>query len=180
MNREEFKKIVMALNSVYTGDNFIPTQTAFDMWYESLKDLSYNQVAYAAKMYIQTNHFPPRPSDLRTIIADCKTTQMDYGEGWNEVQTAIRRYGYMREQEALDSMSDITREVVKRLGFQNLCMSPEGDQTNRANFRMIFQQLQEREKQHAVLSPDLQLETAAMQMEYLENRKAGLIEEKGA
>ena len=172
MEREEFKKIVMALNAVYVGDNFIPTQTAFDMWYEALKDLSYQQATFAAQKYIQTNHFPPRPADLRAIVAEAEDGTKDYGDAWEEVTTAIRRYGYMREREALASMDELTRRAVQNMGYQNLCMS-ESPMTDRANFRTIYETLAKRSRERAVVSPAIQ---AAMDRMRIEGKGAPALE----
>lgn len=155
MTREEFAKIVKGLNVVYASDNFISDQSAFDIWYYCLSDLSYQQLSMAAQKYMQTNHFPPKPADLREIVVEIETPVQDYGEAWQEVQTAIRRYGYMREADALASLSPITRKVVEQLGWNTICMAQEGDQTQRANFRMIYQNLEHRAKEAAQLSPQL-------------------------
>jgi hypothetical protein len=67
----------------------------------------------------------------------------DWGNGWEQVENAIRYYGTYRASEALESFDEVTREVVKRLGFNNLCLS-ENVQADRANFRMIYEQLAQR------------------------------------
>lgn len=67
---------------------------------------------------------------------------------------AIRHFGSYREEEALESMSDLTRNVVRRLGFRNLCMS--GNVTaDRANFRAIYEQMAEKEHTTKQIQPKL-------------------------
>ena len=60
---------------------------------------------------------------------------------------AIRRYGYMQEPEALGILDEITRKCVKRIGYQNICMS-ENITADRANFRMIYEQEENRVRQN--------------------------------
>ena len=76
------------------------------------------------------------------------------GEAWQEVLNAIRKYGSYQEKEALESMDETTRRVVNRLGFRNICTSEE-IQVDRANFRMIYEQEVQREKQDAQIPPKL-------------------------
>ena len=67
------------------------------------------------------------------------------------------------EAEALESMDEITRQAVKRLGFKNLCLS-ESQMTDRANFRMIYEQVAERKKKEAQLPESLRLELNKIKM----------------
>lgn len=154
LTREEFRLIVKGLKAVYNEQNFISTQAAFDIWYDSLNDLTYQELSYAAQKYIQTGHFAPKPADLREIISSAKNPVRMYGDAWEDVMMAIRRYGYMREQDALESLDPLTRKAVQNLGYQNLCMS-ESPETDRANFRMIYEQLSAREKEDNAIAPAL-------------------------
>ena len=48
----------------------------------------------------------------------------------------------------MESFDPITRQCVERLGFNQICMS-ENISADRANFRMIYEQLAERRRQEA-------------------------------
>ena len=78
-----------------------------------------------------------------------------WSDGWEEVLRAISKYGMYSETEALQSMSELTRKAVKRLGFKSICIS-ENIMADRANFRMIFEQLSDRESTAQQLPADLQ------------------------
>lgn len=166
MTREEFAKIVAALKTVYGEEGFIKNQMAFDVWYDNLQDLPYRDAMFAAKKYMQTGHFAPKPADLREIVASAKSQIMDYGDAWMNVMNAIRRYGYMRETEGLASLDPLTRRAAANIGWQNLCMS-ESPETDRANFRMIYEQLTAREKEREQISPAVQQIMAQMWTENL-------------
>lgn len=152
MTREEFGKVVAVLKTVYGEEQFIKTQYSFDVWYELLKDLSYKDCMTAAQKYMQTEHFAPKPADLRKVIADGKEPVKDYGDAWMDVQLAIRRFGYMREREGLASLDPMTRKAAENIGWMNLCQSTNQD-TDRANFRMIYERLSDRQKEINLISP---------------------------
>ena len=48
----------------------------------------------------------------------------------------------------MESFDPITRQCVERLDFKQICMS-ENISADRANFRMIYEQLAERRRQEA-------------------------------
>lgn len=73
-------------------------------------------------------------------------------------------------------MDAITRKCVKRLGFQNLCVS-ENITADRANFRMIYEQEQKAQKELRQLSPALQEQKRNFQQ--LEVQTMKQLERKG-
>lgn len=146
MTRDEFKILAKGMKAVFTQPTFLPDADAFNIWYSLLKDLEYQVAQAAIQKYMLTNKFPPTIADIREHAASVRTGEKPlWSDGWEEVLRAIRRYGSYRETEALNSMSEITRTAVQRLGFRNLCMS-ENIMADRANFRMIFEQLADREQ----------------------------------
>ncbi len=150
MTREQFGILVKGMKAVYTSERFIPDQNSFNVWYQLLGDLDYNMVNIAIQKYMLTEKFPPTIADIRGMAADTFSPVLDWGEGWEEVGRAIRRYGMYREQEALDSMTEITRRVVRRLGFKSLCTS-ENETADRSNFRQIFEQEAKRSKEDSLM-----------------------------
>ena len=146
MPRDQFKILVKGMKAVYTQETFIPDADAFQIWYALLGDLDYRVLNAAIQKYMLTNKFPPTIADLREIAATIENGETpDWGEAWESVLRAIRRYGSYGEAEAIASLDEITRSVVRRLGFRNLCMSENINQ-DRANFRMIYEQVSERAK----------------------------------
>ena len=151
MEREQFKVLCKGMKAVYTQATFLPDADAFNVWFALLGDLEYPVLNAAIQKYMVTNKFPPTIADLRELATTiCIGDLPDWGEGWEKVLHAIRFYGYYRESEALATMDELTKTCVKRLGWRNLCMS-ENNNHDRANFRMIYEQLQERTKKESVL-----------------------------
>jgi len=173
LEREQFKILCKGMKAVYTQATFLPDADAFNVWFALLGDLEYPVLNAAIQKYMLINKFPPTIADLREIATSISIGDVpDWGEGWEKVLQAIRRFGYYRESEAMQTMDQLTQTCVKRLGWRNLCMSENSNQ-DRANFRMIYEQLAERTKKEATLPISLnntikQLNAAAVKQ--IENK----------
>ena len=89
--------------------------------------------------------------EIREITAELVNGKApDWGEGWADVQKAIRRYGWCREKEALDSLSPASRQAAERIGWRDICNS-ENPETLRAQFRQIYQAETQRQHKDACL-----------------------------
>lgn len=169
MKREEFKILVKAMKAVYTKPDFIPDADAFNVWYSLLQDLSYMQAQVAIQRHMTESKFPPTIADIREKAEIVSIdAPKDWSDGWEEVLKAIRKYGRYREDEALENMSEVTKRAVQRLGFQEICNS-ENITADRANFRMIYEQIQEREQKEARMPAYLKELIQRAQLELKEN-----------
>ena len=93
-----------------------------------------------------TNKFKPTVAELREIYTELVSpTISDWSEGWEQVSKAIGHCGMYQEKAAMESFDEIIREVVKRLGFQNICLS-ENIVADRARFAEIYQAIQRRKR----------------------------------
>lgn len=172
MNTKEFSMFAMAIRTYYPKENILPNQQAMELWYRELQDIPYDVIEAGLRQWVATNKWSPSIAEIREITSTVQHGSIpDWGEGWEQVLKAIRMYGSYRIQEAMDSFDPITRQCVERLGFRNICMS-ENINHDRANFRMIYEQLQERKKK------DLQLPFTVKQ-KILEIRNSGLLIEGG-
>ena len=102
MTRDEFKKIVKGLKSIFSDPKFIADQDAFDMWYALLKDLDYEVASMATQAYMQTEKFSPTPADIRRYasqITSPLTNDMSEVEAWGMVSKAICNSLYHSEEE---------------------------------------------------------------------------------
>lgn len=155
ISREQFANLIKGMKSVYAQQSFMPDKDSFDVWYEILKDISYEVLSAAIMKYMSTQHFAPTPSDIRALCVDVTTgTKTDFGVGWQQVLRAIHTYGMYQKEEALQSFDEITRQCVERLGWQQLCTSEDVDH-DRANFRMIYESIQSRHREENQLSVSL-------------------------
>ena len=163
MKYDEFIRLVKGMKSIWTKADFLPDKDAVGMWYALLKDLPYEQASVAVQKYAMTNKFAPTPADIREQVVSIGDMSADWGEAWGNVLKAVGRFGYANEKDALDSMDSITRDTVKRLGWQNICRSEHDEQMAlRANFRMIYEQSQGKERESAKLPTDLKQKIDAL------------------
>lgn len=151
MEREEFKLIVKGMKAVYAQPAFIADADAFDMWYELLKDLPYQAVSFAARKHMAGSPYPPTIADLRKTCSELgRPAMISVDDAWGMVLKAVRSYGYMREAEALESLPEPCRTVVKNIGWQNICQS-ENLIAERAFFRDSYGNKAALMKQEAVI-----------------------------
>lgn len=146
MDRREFKIIVNALRTYYNKEQLLPNEQAMELWYRELQDIPYNVAEAALRKWVSTNKWSPSIAEIREIASEITHEEIpDWTEGWERCCRAISKYGFYRQKEAMESLDPLTRECVKRLGFNQLCMS-ENVAADRANFRTCYEALAKRKK----------------------------------
>lgn len=156
MDKKEFGLFAAAIRTYYPKENILPNQQAMELWYRELQDIPYPVAEAGLRQWVSTQKWSPSIAEIREMASTVQNGSIpDWGEGWEQVLLAIRRYGTYRIPEAMESFDPITRRCVERLGFRNICMS-ENINHDRANFRMIYEQLAEREKKEKQLAVPLQ------------------------
>lgn len=149
MNKKEFSIIIMEMQTAYPKEKLFENSAAIDFWYKMLGDISYESMSMALTRWVATNMWPPTIANLREYAAKADGFHVkDYGEAWQDVLRAISNYGFYREEQALDSLDEITRAAVQRLGFKNICMT-ENIVSDRAQFKSIYETLALRQKEDA-------------------------------
>ena len=148
MEREEFKTLVKGMKAVYAQPSFIPDQDAFNVWYALMQDLEYKVCNVAIQKWMLTNKFPPTIADIRELAASIhEGEQLTWGESWRMFKAAVRKYGYDREREALESLDPLTRKCTEIFGYREFCISDiRNEMADRAHFQRIFETLAQREK----------------------------------
>jgi hypothetical protein len=145
VNKQEFGLFAAALKTYYPREALLPNNQAMELWYKQLSDIPYHIAEMSLNKWVATNKWSPSIADIREMSVTIKNGEKpQWSDGWEEVLKAIRCFGSYRETEALESMSELTRLSVRRLGFKNLCMS-ENIMADRANFRMIYEQMADRD-----------------------------------
>lgn len=155
MDKKDFSMLAMALRTYYPKENLLPNQQAMELWFRELQDIDAKVAEAALRKWVSTNKWSPSIADIRETAASVKCGEIpDWGDGWEQVLKAIRKYGVYGIEEAMESFDPITRQCVKRLGFKNICMS-ENISADRANFRMIYEQVAERKKKDSQMPEKL-------------------------
>ena len=172
MKFEQFKVLVKGMKAVYTSPNFLPDADSVKIWYELLKDLPYELANIAIQRHMATNKFPPTVAEIRAAAVESVYRPVDWSDGWEQFRKAVSKYGYYQQEAALNSLDDLTRRVVKRLGWKQLCES-ENQMQDRANFRMIYEQEQQREEEKAALPAGLKTQIEKLQKEVVKKLGEG-------
>lgn len=155
MDKNEFSMFSMALKTYYPRENLLPNTQAMELWFKQLQDIPYRVAEVALNKWVAVNKWSPSIADIRAEAAEIKNGESpDWGEGWESVIAAIRRYGSYRVDEAMTSFEPVTRKCVERIGFLNICQS-ENIAADRANFRTLYEQLAEKEQKHRQVPPAL-------------------------
>lgn len=125
MTREETIGILALLKANYSGTfkNMTKEEAEgkINLWAMMLSDVSKEDLLLVVQKIIATNKFFPTIAEIREGLGELRQERIpDAGAAWGEVVSGIRRYGYSREQEAMESFSETTRLAVKRMGWQSL------------------------------------------------------------
>ena len=167
MTREEFAKFSMALKTYYPKDNIMANEQAMELWYTMLQDIDYRVAEMSLNKWVATNKWSPTIADLREMAFGVNhELEPSWSESFQEARDMIRRYGYPREKEALEHMTPITRQVVKQMGYQDMCMC-EDIEVERGQYRMIFETTSKRNKEHNQLPERLREQIADTQRRML-------------
>lgn len=178
MEKREFAQFAMALKTYYPRENLLPNNQAMELWYAQLQDIPYQVAEASLNKWVATNKWSPSIADIREMSVAVTTGEKPlWSDGWEEVLRAIRRYGSYQETKALESMTATTRTAVQRLGFRNLCMS-ENIMADRANFRMIFEQIADREHSAKQIPVSLSNLIEGIRKKELENKEQRLLESR--
>lgn len=139
MDKQQFATISIGIKAAYPASKILEDTASMDFWYMMLKDIPYEVAENAVMEHICTNVFPPNIAEIRKLCMErCRQPVPSFDEAWGVVQKAISRYGRERPQEAFETMDELTRTIVKNLGWTRLCCS-ENMTADRANFREAYE-----------------------------------------
>lgn len=146
MDKAEFAKFYTYITSVATDTK--PSPQRMEVYWDLLNDLDFTIAMLAAKKVLATleNPFLPMPAVFRSEAARITGPRhLTAPEAYTEALRAVRNFGGYREQEALESLSLLTRKAVESIGFKNLCYSEEPG-VLAGQFRMNYEALAKREE----------------------------------
>lgn len=165
MTVQETTKIVNALKVAYPRyaeqiqEN---KQGMISLFTAMFKDMSYEVVNCALQKFILESPYPPTVHDLyKEIVSVTKFNVPDEDEAWHEVARAIRLYGYYRPEEAFDSMSEVVRDVVKAIGWLEICLS-ENIEIVRDQFIRLYSIAIQRKEQEMLMPSTLKRRIARL------------------
>lgn len=156
MRYDEFKKIVKVMKSLWPKNDFLPDAESIRTYYALLQDIPYEYMNLAIQRYAMTNKWPPTVAELREQVVSMQDQTGDWSQAWENVVRCIQRFGYVDPNGAYEQMDEISVLTVKRIGWKNICMADTSDPSVRANFRDIYKQEQNKQRDLAAIPIELQ------------------------
>ena len=153
MDKKEFSTFAMALRTYYPKEQLLPNQQAMELWYQEVQDIPYEVATAGLRKWVATNKWSPSIAEIREMASSVMNGAIpDWSESWEKVCTALRKFGRNRAIEGMESLDEITRETVKRIGgFTYLCNS-ENVVADRSRFEQVYNAIAERKKKDNQLS----------------------------
>ena len=134
MTKEQVAQLLAFIGAVYPGIATNPQQRV-SVWYLLLQDLEYPLAKQAVIYWLNSEHFEPKPADVRQLV--WKFTQdypADTEQAWSEVLKNLNPY-----VKPVWS-NDLIKQSVQTIGYLNLCQS-EHIGIQAAQFKKVYQQL---------------------------------------
>ena len=166
MNREDTILLLSILKSAYprfyNGMNRSEADAIVNLWTFMFSEHSVEDVKVALYKIISTSTFPPSISEVKQVILNSKLNNKgsvsfvsSSFDAWESVLGAIRNFGYTKPFEALESLSDITRDVIKTMGgWKRICLS-NNTNADRESFIRIYEQIEKKEYQQKLIDKNL-------------------------
>jgi hypothetical protein len=108
-----------------------------------LESVDYAEGVKAAQEHVLESRFFPKLSELRERVARRGCGAPDYDQAWEEVMRFAGAYG--RFQTPPWSHPAIA-SAVKSMGWQDICLSTQGRETLRAQFRDVYKAVATRQQ----------------------------------
>ena len=161
MTREETKRIIMIMVSVFS--NYKPQDLTYtvDAWHNVLSDFEYKDISISLKAYIlsDTSGFAPTPGQLIDKIHKIRTesSQLNEMEAWSLVSKALRNGTYGAEEEFKKLPPLVQKSVGSPSQLRNWATSDSESIENviQSNFMRTYRVVCKREHEYSKLTPDI-------------------------
>lgn len=155
MNKTEVFKILTAIETMYPRNDGVNIKDpmVIGVWEKMIGHLDYPVCEQALMIHMSKSKFRPVAADIlegAMQITQPEVAKLNSGAAWEEVKEAIRKFGYYKESEAIESLSPATAQVVRAMSWRDLCLS-ENQVADRAHFIKMFDAIKDREQKQALL-----------------------------
>lgn len=138
----------------WPNERFLADAETLQAWKTALSYYSYEEIAAAIQRCIFTCKYQPTIAHIVDAININKSNNSINIDAWGNVQNAIRKYGMYREIEAVESLDNTTRRIIKSIGWKNICTSDNPDIV-RAQFRKAYEQIAAEQKTRDIMPEQL-------------------------
>ena len=156
MRRSEMAQVMAEISVAYpkafAAWGEAERDAAIRLWHEMFADVELGVMRLAVRKLMLESPYPPTIADVRERVAQIQQpeTAMGADEAWGYVIRALRKYGNYRTKEALESMPENVRTLVKRIGWAEMCMSENID-VIRGQFCKLYVAMMERRRKDSLL-----------------------------
>ena len=152
MTDAEWAKVIAVISANWPSSP--PPEAALQKWKTDLDDIQVEQVVVAIEaLYRDGREFCPNGGQIRKKVVELAADTPGYGEAWELLQRAVRRFGADQEQKALkwiDEQDALAARAIQQIGWRAYCTSNIDDEpTWRAQFRQIYEAIADRTERDA-------------------------------
>ena len=150
----------MSMKAVYTKPEFLPDESALNVWYQLLKDLDYMTASLALEKHMMTSPFPPTIADIRSAAAEFGSAvngadDLSELSAWSLVRRAIQNSNYNAETEFERLPVVVRRAVGTPDNLREMASMPieTVESVEQSHFVRVYRPMLQREKEPRKLSP---------------------------
>ena len=110
--------MITIISGSYPTGHAFNSEDVRNVWFEMLKPYNADVIFSNLMNHIKTNQYPPSISQLIP-----QAEPVDANAEFNEVIRIVAHYGYYRQREALEEMTDAQREAVRAIGYDRICQN---------------------------------------------------------
>lgn len=128
MTKDGLKKFIIIVGATYPQAATLNTPEAVAVWLELLADIPDEVAMQVLKEWCGCNKWPPTIADIRDGAVKVVHGELpDWGDAWESVLNAVRKYGRYNEHEALATLDEVTKNAVENIGFVHICNAEEDE-----------------------------------------------------
>ena len=116
------KKFVDFMTILALGFNQEVNLNQVEIYYHYLKDLDLKRFELTISNIINTKKRFPTIAEIKEEYYNLTNGNDTAENEWGCVLDAVKKYGYYKQDELLNSLKPLTRYVVERLGVERLCL----------------------------------------------------------
>ncbi len=144
MNSKTFSSCIKLLQKNYEKMN--NDKEMLNFWFTALQHYTDEQFIEATKKIMLNETFPPKLDTFAKYCSEIAAPVIDDAEGWGLVVKAINNYGYMRVEEAMQSLPATVRKAVEYMGGLKLICESEEPDVIRGQFNKCMASVNQRER----------------------------------
>lgn len=145
MTESETARLLAVIALAYP--TFEVTRERIALWQDMLRAVEFDLAQRATRRHIAESKWAPTVAEIMEAARETAYgPQMDAGDVWHQLISAVRRYGNYRLDEAREALPAAVMQAIDYLGgWREVCMC-ENEDVMRAHFLRMWETIVAREK----------------------------------